>query len=571
VNRRLALLLVLGPLLVGSAAAPSRSGSGVARPQAATGGCKDVGWISWLRIAAPRAHLQPAGTAKACACPGSKCANAVRKQRLFERETIFSGGGRITFKSVVAGVPTLTCVLEKKTRDVIYPKWRTILNERAVLRIVVGATSCRVEHGPSKTRNIAAVFLVHNAKLKARTIMDPIFGIKAIGEGSLIQVKKGTVRVGSKSVGRNQQVAISDRGASVGAVTALKLDPRLRPGLCALTPQLRLTDVRTASGAHPGGNPLGLAPDPSGNLWFTDDATPAIGLYNLATGKITYPQNGGLRPDSVPRFIVADTKGAIWFTDAGATPAIGMINPKAKTIVEYNLQPGSVPWNPAYDRVHNLVWFTDQRKPTGAIGVLDPTTKAITEYTTGLIHGSHPVALVVDARGNVWFTDDNDPRPAIGMLNGATHMIHEYESGLVAHSLPRGITIDPAGRVWFADERTVDHSNPNALGDGLIGVISATDPKHRIVEYSVAANGGNKHSIPEGLTWYRGYIWFTDDGAKKAIGRIDPTTGAITESSKTLARDSHPIGIVVVRNVLWFTDRQKNAPKIGRLTAKPAC
>ena len=329
--------------------------------------------------------------------------------------------------------------------------------------------------------------------------------------------------------------------------------------------------MRTASGAHPGGNPLGLAPDLNGNLWFTDDATPAIGLYDLATGKITYPQNGGLRPDSVPRFIVADTNGAIWFTDAGATPAIGMIDPKAKTIVEYNLQPGSVPWNPAYDPVHNLVWFTDQRKPTGAIGVLDPRTKAVTEYTRGLIPGSHPEGLVVDARGNVWFTDDSGPSPAIGTLDGATHVIHEYESGLVAGSLPRGITIDPAGNVWFADELTIDNSKPNAPGDGLIGVISTTDPKHRIVEYAVAANGGNRHSIPEGLTWYRGYVWFTDDGATKAIGRIDPTTGAITESSKNLIADSQPIGIVVANNVLWFTDRLKNAPKIGRLEAKPSC
>jgi streptogramin lyase len=66
-------------------------------------------------------------------------------------------------------------------------------------------------------------------------------------------------------------------------------------------------------------------------------------------------------------------------------------------------------------------------------------------------------------------------------------------------------------------------------------------------------------------------VWFTDDGATKAIGRIDPTTGAVTESSKNLVPDSQPIGIVVVNNVLWFTDRLKNAPKIGRLEAKPSC
>ena len=569
-SRRFGLVLVLGALLVGGTVVLSRSGSGLAVPLAASAGCKDVGWIAELGLAAPQPYLRLADPAKACSCPGKKCASVARNQRLFENETMFSGGGRITFKSVVPGVPNLTCIVSRKSRDVIYPQLPTRPNERAVLRVVLGATSCQVEQGQYKTAK-NAVFVVNNMKLTVRPTIDPVFGIKAVGRGALIQVKKGTVRVGSKVVGRNKQVMVSGNGASVGGVRPLKLDPSLKHGLCKLTPELHLTDVRTASGAHAGGNPLGLAPDPNGNLWFTDDVTPAIGRFDLATGKITYPQNGGLRPDSVPRFIVADTNGAIWFTDAGPTPAIGMVDPKAQTIVEYDLQAGSLPLNPAYDPVHNLVWFTDRRKPTGAIGVFDPKTKTVAEYAKGLPPGSHPEGLAVDARGNVWFTDDNGASPAIGMLDGATHVIHEYGSGLVAGSLPRGITIDPTGNVWFADERTIDNTKPNAPGDGLIGVISTTDPQHRILEYAVAANGGNVHSIPEGLTWYRGFVWFTDDGATKAIGRIDPATGAITESSKNLVVSSQPIGIVVAKNVLWFTDRLKNAPKIGRLEAKPSC
>lgn len=568
-RRSFALVLLLGVLLAGSTAVPTKSGSSLARPAAASAPCRDVGWIAELHSASPQAHLRLAGAAAACTCRGAACGHVTRNQRLFENETMFSGGGAITFKSVVTGVPSLTCIVSRTSQDVIYPRVPTRPNERAVLQVVGGATSCQVEQGQYKNAK-NAVFVVNHTTLTVHPRIDPVFGIKAVGGRSLIQVRKGTIRVGSKAVARNQQVVVSRSGAaSVGAVSAL--DPALKPGLCALTPTIRLTDVRTAAGAHAGGNPLGLAPDPNGNLWFTDDATPAIGLYDLATGKITYPQNGGLRPDSVPRFIVADTKGAIWFTDAGPTPAIGTIDPTAKTVAEYDLPAGSVPWNPAYDEVHDLVWFTDQRKPTGAIGVLDPATKAVAEYSKGLIAGSHPEGLVVDPRGNVWFTDDNGPRPAIGMLDGTTHVIHEYETGLVAGSLPRGITIDPAGNVWFADERTVDNSKPNAPGDGLIGVIRTTDPSNRITEYPVAANGGNRSSIPEGLTWFRGYVWFTDDGTTKAIGRIDPTTGAITESSKSLIADSQPIGIVVSNDVLWFTDRVRSAPKIGKLEAKPSC
>jgi streptogramin lyase len=567
VSRRFAVSLVLGALLVGGVAVASRNASGFDLPQAANAKCKEVGWLSQVHGASPQPYLRLSGAPKGCTCRGGDCSKVTKDQPLFENETMVSGGGKITFKSVVPGVPNLTCIVSKGSRNVIYPQMRTRANERAVLRVVGGATSCQVEQGQFKTAK-SAVFVVGKTKLTVHPLIDPVFGIKAVGNGSLIQVKKGTVRVGSKAVARNQQVAPD--GTAAGAITPLKLDPALKPGLCALTPEIRLTEVSKASGARPGGNPIGLAPDRFGYLWFTDDATPAIGRYNIATGKITYPHNGGVGPDSVPRFIIADTNGMIWFTDAGETPAIGRIDPKTQTIVEYDLPPGSVPWNPAYDRVNKLVWFTDQR-PNGALGALDPKTGVVTEYTKGLNLGSHPEGLVVDRRGNVWFTDDNDPRPAIGVVDHETHLITEYETGLVADSLPRGITIDPAGRVWFADERTIDNSRPNAPGDGLIGMIDSTDAKHQIVEYAVFSNGGNRHSIPEGLVWFGGFVWFTDDGATKAIGRIDPTTGAVTESSKNLLANSQPIGIVVASGDLWFTDRLRSAPKIGRLTAKPSC
>ena len=267
--------------------------------------------------------------------------------------------------------------------------------------------------------------------------------------------------------------------------------------------------------------------------------------------------------------MVADTAGKIWFTDSGPTPAIWMIDPEARTLAEYALAPGSKPWNVAYDPDRGLVWFTDQRSPTGAIGVLDPATREITEYSAGLTFGSHPEGIGVDRTGNVWFTDDNDPSPAIGMLDGTTHEIHEYRTGLVPGSLPRGMMIGQDGNVWFADERAVNPRNVKSPHDGLIGMIDPRDPQHRIIEYAVEANGGNKRSNPQGLEWYRGYVWFTDDGATKAIGQIDPTTGAVTESR--LRRNSMPIGVVVAGKDLWFTDRIKSSPKIGRLRAKPSC
>jgi streptogramin lyase len=463
---------------------------------------------------------------------------------------------------------------------VIYPssvKFTSSI-DHALLKLGRGATSCQVGQGSWQNANANAIFVVENTTIRVAIRQDPVFGVKTTKHGSLIQVKRGTVRVAStgraappKAVRHDQQVLVPSGGSSLGAVKALKLDPALRSGLCALTPTLSLTNVTAASGAHPGGDPLGLAPDPKGNIWFTDDATPGIGVYNPTDGKIAYPANGDLNQGSVPRFIAADAAGNIWFTDTGPIPAIGKIDARASSITELRLPSGSVPWSPAYDPIHNLVWFTDQRKPNGAIGVIDPTTNTIAEYSKGLRPGSHPEGIVVDARGNAWFTDDNDPSPAVGMIDATTHEIHEYSRGLVPGSLPRGINVGLDGNIWFADERTVDNRKADAPGDGLIGKISSTNPTRGIGEYAIEANGGNKHSIPEGLAWYHGYVWFTDDGATKAIGRIDPSTGAVTESSKELVANSKPIGILVTKGVLWFSDRLKDSPRIGRLVTKTSC
>jgi virginiamycin B lyase len=358
----------------------------------------------------------------------------------------------------------------------------------------------------------------------------------------------------------------------VGAVTQLKADPALQPSLCQLTPDLRETDVQPAVGGNPGSHPQGLAPDPSGNIWFTDDGpTPAIGRFELATGKITEISDG-LPPGSAPRWIAPDRQGKIWFTDDGTTPAIGRLDPKTNKITEFTkgLAAGSVPWAIVFNPVDHRLWFTDHSTNNPAIGSLDPKNGTIHEYAKGLNVSSHPEGIEVDKSGDLWFTDDSDHRPALGTADHATHAIHEYSKGLVEGSLPRGIAVGPDGNLWFADERTSPPHNsaPNAPGDGLIGRINRLTKA--IDEFSIAQNGGNSDSIPEGLASANGRIWFTDDGATKAIGAVDPATGAMAETTTSLAANSQPVGIVVTKSGLWFTD-QLPTPRIGRIKALPSC
>ena len=287
-TRRLTIVLVLGAILVAGSAALSRSGSGLASPQAASAGCKKVGWIA-EHPKGTHAYLRLAG----CKCPAKGCSRVAKEQDLYANETMFSGaGGKITFKSVGKGVPNLKCIVSSNSKNVIYPQASDGPEEEAVLQVISGATSCQVGTGQFQPGKKNAVFIVNNTRLTVYAIEDPVFGIKAVANGSLIQVRKGEVTVAAsagrdKTVGPDKQIVVSEDGNSVSGATS-KLDPTLKPGLCALTPELSLTKVKAASGAHPGGHPLGLAPDRSGKIWFTDDVTPAVGLFNPINGKITY-------------------------------------------------------------------------------------------------------------------------------------------------------------------------------------------------------------------------------------------------------------------------------------------
>jgi streptogramin lyase len=576
--RVLGLLLILLALLAGQAQGGSRDARVVSQGSVPSGGCRQVGTIDHA-FPGRGASLQLDRSSKGCKCP-AKCTDVTKNQSLFAAESIISGAQTIVIKSAARGSLTFTCRVTHRATDVIYPKAAHVGSGGGVaaLQVLAGATTCRVEDGPfRRTKKPNAVFVIGNTEITIEG--DPVFGMKKTSQGSLVQVRKGTVAVGTTNraarvaVRPKTQVWVGRGATKPGAVTALKPDATLQKQLCELTPVLKETDVLPAVGGNAGSHPQGLAPDQDGNIWFTDDGTtPAVGRYDLQTGKVT-ETTAGLKPGDIPRWVAPDAAGIVWFTVDGPKPAIAALDPKTRVITQYTkgLSSGSIPWAIVSNPADNRIWFTDQSRTLPAIGSIDPKTGAITEFRAGLRIGSHPQGIDVDRKGNLWFTDDNDPAPAIGTIDRTTHEIHEYSNGLVPGSLPRGIAAGPDGKLWFADERTrpPHNSAPHAPGDGLIGAI---DPATKaIVEYSVEANGGNPGSIPEGLAAdTNGHVWFTDDGATKAIGMIDPVTGAVSESKLKLAANSEPIGIVVVDTGLWFTD-QHPTPRIGRIKSLPSC
>jgi streptogramin lyase len=305
-----------------------------------------------------------------------------------------------------------------------------------------------------------------------------------------------------------------------------------------------------SGGLNPGKTPVGIAPGPDGNLWFTDFFAGAIGQIT-PSGQITEYSNG-LTPGRHPAGIAAGPDGNLWFTDpgvvAGATSAVGRIAPSGQ-ITEYStgLNPGSEPFDIA-PGADGTLWFTDEGA-TPAIGRITPSGQ-ITEYPSGLNPGSEPLAIALGVDGNLWFTDEG-AAPAIGRIT-PSGQITEYTNGLNPGSRPSGMAAGPDGNLWFTD-------------DGSTNAIGRITPSGEITEY---ANGLNPGSTPVQIAaGPDGNLWFTADASTdsgtSAIGQIT-TSGQITEYSNGLNPHSLPTWIAPgADGNMWFTDLTGAIGRIG--------
>jgi streptogramin lyase len=240
------------------------------------------------------------------------------------------------------------------------------------------------------------------------------------------------------------------------------------------------------SGSAPGG----IAAGPDGNLWFTEGASHQVGDINPTTHSISlYTVPNGI---GRPWCITAGPDGNLWFDIYEAEPeTVGEINPTTHAISEFTVPPGggAIPggiiagpdgniwfiWgeevaeiNPtshAYSVSHlpspgagpltpgittgpdGNVWFT-LGSPSGGttIGMINPTSHAITEFSVGL--GGCGITAGPD--GNLWFTTTSGQ---IGQINPTTDAITEYRIPY-GNSSARGITTGPDGNLWFEDNGT---------------------------------------------------------------------------------------------------------------------
>jgi len=125
----------------------------------------------------------------------------------------------------------------------------------------------------------------------------------------------------------SDQPEMSCNGASLtpgGSSCAVALRQNGGPAsIGKITPSGTITNFSV--GLNAGSKPIGIAPGPDGNIWFTDQGTTrAIGKIT-PSGTIT-EYSAGLNAGSSPASITAGPDGNIWFTENSANK-IGRITP----------------------------------------------------------------------------------------------------------------------------------------------------------------------------------------------------------------------------------------------------
>ncbi len=245
-------------------------------------------------------------------------------------------------------------------------------------------------------------------------------------------------------------------------------------------------------------SPDAIVTGPDGNLWFTESEANKIGMINPTTHAITefaLPKVKGAEDNSAfPRGITVGSDGNLWFSEEFGNE-VGEINPTTHAITEYPLPSTlgngwditagpdgnlwfttrasttgtgyicsispithaisavAIPADPSFMWItsgsNGNLWFTQES--TEAIGEINPTTDAITDFTIPLPQPS-ATTITSGPDGNLWFTELGGAAGMIGMINPTTDAITDYP---IPYSTPEpvGITTGPDGNVWFTDMR----------------------------------------------------------------------------------------------------------------------
>jgi virginiamycin B lyase len=297
---------------------------------------------------------------------------------------------------------------------------------------------------------------------------------------------------------RRRLLLVAALGAgALGAVPGQAAPPVVGEVAGAISQRVTLREYAVPAGSHP----HDVAPARDGGVWYTAQASGALGRLDPRTGRTRQIRLGR---GSAPHGVIVGPDGAAWVTDGGLN-AIVRVDARKLTVKRYRLPASAANANlntAVFDRAGRL-WFTGQ---SGFYGRLDPAVGRMRVWRAPGGYG--PYGITVTPGGEVYYAS----------LAGS-HIAHvDVRTGRATRIEPpthdqgaRRVWSDSRGRLWVTEWNA-----------GRLALYDPTGRRWREWKLPGAASQPYAVYVDE-----RDLVWVSDFGAN-ALLRFDPGTERFT-------------------------------------------
>jgi streptogramin lyase len=317
------------------------------------------------------------------------------------------------------------------------------------------------------------------------------------------------------------------------------------------------------------GEPWGTAVDRRGNIWF---AEPGCDFEPTCPAGTPPGQIGELKasshtvvlhtlpdiPGNQPIFLAFDPSGNLWFTTPDNSK-IGEFDPvTGKFVGQWSVTQGSGPWDLAFS--NGTIWYTEHL--VSAVGAFNPLTHQHRDFTTPSVN-SNPYGIAADGP-LIWFAENNSSVDRVAVLHSASpsDSISEYPIVHPLSGTPHMVTIGPNGHPWWTEgwSDTIATLDPGLATPGQCGTTSGVCKgvqRFALPRPARCLNGAHASGIAFDLA--RGLVWL-DNSLTTQLGSFDPTTRRF--ALRTLSNcNAHPHdGLKLgLGDTVWFDEEFANA------------
>jgi streptogramin lyase len=378
-----------------------------------------------------------------------------------------------------------------------------------------------------------------------------------------------TFRVPSRVARQGRLFYRPTRGGESGAVPLDRSAAFADPPAPSIAERFVIHTVRLTLGV---GDPWGTAVDGSGNVWFAESGcdfaptcaanTPPgqIGRVDSASGTVTYYTLPDV-PGNQPIFVAFDGAGNLWFTTPNNS-MIGEFSPSTgRFIGQWPVTAGSGPWDLTV--TNGQIWYTEHL--ASAVGRFDTATHAHRDFQTPSAN-SNPYGITASG-GLIWFTENNSTVDRVAVLDTADpDVISEYPIVQPLSGTPHMIVVDASGRPWWTEgfSNTIATLNPAVATPGGCGTTSGTCTGIRRFDVPPSSTcGESAHTSGIAFQSSAGLVWF-DNSLTAQVGSFAPSTNnfGMNTLSDCGAHPHDGLSLGPAGNV-WFDEEFANA--IGEL------